>query len=92
MTFTSSEEADLIHVAGAGMAELLGAVPVCMNWIGGHLSPHKIDPPGPPRHRLELTVDPSMNGADSQHGEQACTKQTSEADGDRTDLCVQHHR
>lgn len=25
--------------------------------VGDFLSPHDIDPPGPPRHRLDLTVD-----------------------------------
>ncbi len=39
------------------MAEHLDAVLIGMNWIGDYLSPHDIDPPGPPRHRLDLTVD-----------------------------------
>ncbi|WP_351230113.1 hypothetical protein [Streptomyces sp. NPDC002133] len=57
VTFTGSEEADLIHAAGSWMGKHLDAVLLGMNWIGDYLSPHDIDPPGPPRHRLDLTVD-----------------------------------
>lgn len=39
------------------MAEHLDAVLIGLNWIGDFLSPHDIDPPGPPLHRLDLTVD-----------------------------------
>ncbi|MFI8944078.1 hypothetical protein [Streptomyces syringium] len=57
ITFTGSEESDLLHAAGSWMAEHLDALLISMNWIGDFLSPHDIDVPGPPRHRLDLTVD-----------------------------------
>lgn len=57
ITFTGSEESDLLHAAGSWMAEHLDAVLIGLNWIGDFLSPHDIDPPVPPRHRLDLTVD-----------------------------------
>ena len=57
VTFTGTEESDLLHSADSWMAEHLDAVLIGMNWIGDCLSPHDIDPPGPPRHRLDLSVD-----------------------------------
>jgi hypothetical protein len=57
VTFTDSEESDLLHAVGSWMAEHLDAVLIGMNWVGDFLSPHDIDPPGPPRHRLDLTID-----------------------------------
>ncbi|MFC0602285.1 hypothetical protein [Streptomyces palmae] len=57
ITFTGSEESDLLHAAGAWMAEHLDAVLLGMNWVADYLSPHDIDVPGPPRHRLDITVD-----------------------------------
>ncbi|WP_405747241.1 hypothetical protein OG422_29235 [Streptomyces sp. NBC_01525] len=33
------------------------AVLIGLNWLGDFLSPHDIDPPGPARHRLDLTID-----------------------------------
>ncbi|MEU0108347.1 hypothetical protein ABZ313_23715 [Streptomyces sp. NPDC006251] len=57
VTFTGSEESDLLHAAGTWMAEHFDAVVIGMNWVGDYLSPHEIDVPGPPRHRLDLTVD-----------------------------------
>ncbi|MFV8133197.1 hypothetical protein [Streptomyces syringium] len=57
ITFTGAEESDLLHAAGSWMAEHLDALLIGLNWIGDFLSPHDIDAPGPPRHRLDLTVD-----------------------------------
>ncbi|MFD8966463.1 hypothetical protein ACFV0C_15925 [Streptomyces sp. NPDC059568] len=47
ITFTGSEESDLLHAADSWMAEHLDAVLIGLNWIGDFLSPHDIDPPGP---------------------------------------------
>ncbi|MET7457059.1 hypothetical protein ABZT03_35295 [Streptomyces sp. NPDC005574] len=57
ITLIGSEESDLLHAAGAWMAEHLVAVLLGLNWVGDFLSPHDINVPGPPRHRLDLTVD-----------------------------------
>ncbi|MFF5131004.1 hypothetical protein ACFY41_29285 [Streptomyces syringium] len=57
ITFTGSEESDLLHAAGSWMADHLDALLVSINWVGDFLSPHDIDVPGPPRHRLDITVD-----------------------------------
>lgn len=64
ITFTGSEEADIIHAAGSWMADHLDAVLIGMNWITDYLSPHDIDTPSRPRHRLDLTVDSPTKAAD----------------------------
>jgi hypothetical protein len=57
VTFVGAEEGDLLHAAGAWMTEHLDAVLIGVNWVADYLDPHEQDPPGPPRHRLDLTVD-----------------------------------
>lgn len=59
VTFIGSEEGDVLHAAGAWMNEHIGALLISVNWHGDFLSPYDEvdDVPGPPRHRLDLTVD-----------------------------------
>lgn len=59
ITFTGAEESDLLHAAGNWMDEHLDALLISINWYGDFLSPYQEvdDIPGPPRHRLDLTVD-----------------------------------
>jgi len=60
VTFTGAEEADLLHAAGTWMSEHLEAVLIGMNWVADYLCPHDLDHPTPPRRRLDLTVDLSL--------------------------------
>lgn len=57
-SFTGAEEGDVLHAAGAWMNDHIGALLISVNWHGDFLSPYyEIDSvPGPPRHRLDLTV------------------------------------
>ncbi|MET9931730.1 MULTISPECIES: hypothetical protein [unclassified Streptomyces] len=59
VTFTGAEEGDVLHAAGAWMNEHPNVLLISVNWHGDFLSPYdEIDNvPGPPRHRLDLTVD-----------------------------------
>src|SRR3954451_3774509 len=59
ITFTGAEEGDVLHAAGAWMNDHLDALLISVNWHGDFLSPYdEIDSvPGPPRHRLDITVD-----------------------------------
>lgn len=57
VTFTGSEESDVLHAAGSWMAEHPDALLIGINWYGDHLTPRDFDPAGPPLHRLDLTVD-----------------------------------
>ena len=61
ITFTGSEEGDVLHAAGAWMNDHIGALLIGINWYGDFLSPYdELDNvAGPPRHRLDLTVDRS---------------------------------
>lgn len=43
ITFTGSEESDLLHAAGSWMADHLDALLTSINWVGDFLSPHGID-------------------------------------------------
>ena len=59
ITFTGAEEGDVLHAAGAWMNEHIGTLLIGVNWHGDFLSPYDEidDVPGPPRHRLDITVD-----------------------------------
>jgi len=56
VTFTGSEESDLLHAAGSWMTEHPDAIICGINWLGDDFSPHDYDPPRRPLHRLDLTV------------------------------------
>lgn len=63
ITFVGAEESDVLHAAGAWMGEHLHAVLLSVNWVGDFLSPYDEDHDGPPRHRLDITVDRSYDWA-----------------------------
>jgi hypothetical protein len=56
VTFTGSEESDVLHAAGAWMAEHPYALLIGINWYGEGLTPRDFDPGHPPLHRLDLSV------------------------------------